>query len=202
VSGQDYDGGNTPGGAEHIKQDPANCCATGKTAEAEELVKQHLGVELRAFGAYQNFGDLLIESPGHPAEVSQVSAYVRKLEIGHGAASVQYERDGETFVRTYFASFPDQVIVVHYGSSRPGSISVNIRLKPAHENTSVSASGGRLTLSGKLEGNKLGFEAIAEVRAEGGRISNNTDGSIEVAAADSVTVLLTAATEYALKYPK
>jgi alpha-L-fucosidase 2 len=197
----DYDSGNKPGGAEHIKQ-IQQLLRDGKTAEAEELVKQHLGVELRAFGAYQNFGDLVIESLDAPQDVSQVRGYRRELDIAHGVARVHYEHEGQAFQRSYFVSFPDQAIVVHYASSQPGAISITVRLKPAHENATIVARDGTITVTGKLASNKLGFEAVAQVRAEGGRVVSETDGSIQVLAADSVTIVLTAATEYLLKYPK
>jgi alpha-L-fucosidase 2 len=195
-----YDSGNKPGGAENIKR-IQQLLRENKVAEAEELVKLHLGVELRAFGAYQNFGDLIIESPGHPTDVSQVERYRRELDISHGVASVQYQHEGHTFARVYFVSFPDQVMVVHYEGSRNRLINIDVRIRPAHDNTTTTARDGTITHSGKLASNKRGFEAIANVRAPGGELTSNTDGSIQVRNANSVTILLTAATEYMLKYP-
>jgi alpha-L-fucosidase 2 len=196
-----YDSGNKPGGAENIKR-IQQLLREDKVAEAEELVKQHLGVELRAFGAYQTFGDVIIESTGHPADVSQVTNYRRELDIGQSVARVHYELGGATFERAYFVSYPDQVMVVRYTSSRPGSINLTVRLKPAHENATTTAGNGTIMLAGRIASNKLGFEALANVRAQGGEVSYNADGAISVKHADSLTILLTAATEYALKYPK
>ena len=67
----------------------------GKQREAEALaMEKFMSVPLRQV-AYQPFGDLLLEFPGH----EEVTGYRRELDLDAAVVATQYEHDGVTFVR-------------------------------------------------------------------------------------------------------
>ncbi|KAA6342688.1 hypothetical protein EZS27_009590 [termite gut metagenome] len=139
-------------------------------------------------GAYQNFGDIDIHFKKH----SNYTDYVRSLNLEDAIARVNYKEEGVSYSREYFASYPANTIVMHFTANKKGNISFSIKLDGAHnEKTTVKDNG--LELSGKLT--LLSYKASLTVLNEGGNVS--TDGSsIHVDAANSVTILLVAATNY------
>src|SRR5688572_15588156 len=79
----------------------------GSTLAPEALAKQ-LGRKMRNYGDYQSFGDLIIESSGAEGEVS---SYRRELDLANAMARVRYQQGFTGFLRDYFVSHPDQVLV-------------------------------------------------------------------------------------------
>ncbi|MBQ2731833.1 MAG: glycoside hydrolase family 95 protein, partial [Opitutales bacterium] len=118
-----------------------------------------------AFGSYQPFGDLLIESP----ELDAPKDFVRALSLAEGIAYTSFKKDGVEYTREVFASTPQDVIAVVYRASKKGKITANIALSPNHT-AKLSASGNVLTMSGTLA-NDLNFAAHVSVIAEGGTVS-------------------------------
>ena len=120
-----------------------------------------------AFGSYQPFGDLLIESPG----LDSPKDFVRALSLAEGVAVTSFKKDGVEYVREVFASKPQNVIAVVYRPAKKekGKITANIALSPNH-NAKISAQGNRLTMSGTLA-NDMKFAANVLVVADGGSVS-------------------------------
>jgi alpha-L-fucosidase 2 len=173
-----------------------------------------------AFGAYQPFGDLLIQFEG----AGETSDYTRSLNLENGIASTTYTQDGVTFKREVFASFPGQVIVMTCTASKPGALNMKFNLHPNHSST-ISAQGGKaqgkLSMAGTLK-NDLEFEGVVMVIPQGGTISatggskpadvtyeNNRAvidweslPSLKVEKANSCTVIISLATDYVMDYSK
>ena len=154
------------------------------------------------FGAYQPFGDLLLDF-GTPGDVAD---YRRELDLSTAIASVRYSAGGVRFTREHFASHPAQVLVVRLTADHPGQISLTTGLTArARASSSVRANDGRLTLRGTLDDNGLRFEGQVQVLAEGGGLTN-TDvgdgkGTVSVRGADAVTIIFAAGTDYAAEFP-
>lgn len=156
-----------------------------------------LGREPRAYGDYQTFGDLVIEAPAPSA----VSEYRRDLNIEDAIGTVSYVADGVRYTRTYFASYPDGVIVMRLTADAPGRISFRARIDmPDNRSLETSAASGRIEARGALTSNGLKFNAQVQVEAEGGAVTSDA-GGIAVEGADSVTLVLSAGTDYAVDYP-
>jgi alpha-L-fucosidase 2 len=188
-----YQGGNRPGGAAHIKE-IQSLMAAGQIRQAEGLIRRYLFGDTRAFGAYQDFGDLLIDWAGSSGKPTD---YRRQLDISRAVASVHYVLDGVAYDRTFFCSYPDQVMVLHFTCSQPGALHLILHLRSPHQGASITTHGNRLILQGKLPDNGLGYQAIALLRPEG-KNAQWTAGAdqIELQHADAATILLTAATGY------
>ncbi|MDR1436506.1 MAG: glycoside hydrolase family 95 protein [Candidatus Symbiothrix sp.] len=139
-------------------------------------------------GGYQNFGDIFIAFKNQASP----SGYVRSLDLDNAIAAVGYRSDGVSYSREYFASHPDDAIVMRFTASKKGKISFTLSLADAHDGTVVAeqnqiSAGGKLTL--------LSYHAILKVLNEGGNVSSE-GASIVVENADAVTVLLVAGTDY------
>ena len=131
--------------------------------------------------------------------------YRRELDIARAVHTVTYAKDGVNYRREYFASHPAGVIVLRLTADRPGAYTGAVRLTDLHRGKIV-AEGNRLTATGSLAGYKfedggpayalaLSYEAQALVLSQGGSVSA-ADGAIQFAAADSLTILLDAGTDY------
>jgi alpha-L-fucosidase 2 len=139
-------------------------------------------------GGYQNFGDIYIQFRGQ----ADYSDYTRDLDIGDAIAHVNYKSGGVAYRREYFACHPGKVIAMHFSANKKGKVSFGIKMDGAH-GEQTKAGGNTLEISGKLT--LLSYKASLTVLNSGGKIS--TDGSsINVEAADSVTILLVAGTDY------
>jgi len=157
------------------------------------------------FGAYQSFCEAQLEFQHGPGEVGN---YRRRLDLNRATATVSYTQGGADYTREYFCSHPDQVMAIRFSCSKAGRINLALGASSLHKNTTVTADGNELTLRGQLEtgdddheGTK--FEARWTVTAEGGEVLSGKDGRrLLVRNADAVTIVMTGATDYELKYPR
>ena len=149
----------------------------------------------RGYGAYQNFGDIYLDF----GSADKVENYRRELDLEDGIARVTYDVEGITYTREYFANYPDNVIVMRLTASEPGALTFDASMTTPHRNVELTATDGRLQLSGQLS-NEMAFEAQMLVQNEGGSLDTASD-NIHVTEADAVTILLTAGTDYEHEYP-
>jgi len=166
--------------------------ADGNQKEAQAIVRAHfLGDPVRQ-KAYQPFGDLRLSFPGHASAAN----YRRELDLDGAVARTSYEVDGVTFTREVFASYPAQAIVVRLTASKPGAISFTLRTDSPHKSSQTRLVGtDTLALSGQVSDDGLKFESRVRLLAAGGTVGH-ADNVLTVKAADSVTLLLVAATSF------
>ena len=183
--------------------------AEGKRDEAgNTAVKDFLstrGYGKPDFGAYQSFCDARFTFDDLPADLAGMRDYRRDLDLSTGTASVSFRAGDTAYTRTYFCSFPDQVLVARFGADTKGKISFKLGLDSLHKNVRVRAEGKRIVLEGRVDngpGNPEGmaFEALVGVEAEGGTVSVEGDRLV-VAGADATTVKVLGATDYRLAWP-
>ena len=141
---------------------------------------------------YQPFGDLWLNFKN----VGEVTNYTRELDLTNAIARTKYSRTGTDFVREYFASAPDEVIVIRLSSNKPGSISFECLLNSPHKSSSTKKSDGQsLAVSLKVRNGALRGEAILRLTNKHGTVVVQND-RIVVDKADEVTLFLVAATNY------
>lgn len=141
---------------------------------------------------YQPFGDLNIHFAGH----KQVSDYRRELDISEAIAKTTYTLNDIRYSREYFATAPDQAIVVHLSASEPESISFSADLTSKHFGYSTQKiNKNTLGLSVKVRNSVLKGKSYLNIQTEGGEIKVS-DNKIRVAGADEATLYLTAATNF------
>jgi len=88
-------------------------------------------------GGYQPFGDLYIQLSGQDDHDS----YRRELDIRRAVQTVSYVSGGVTYTREYFASYPDQMIVIRLTADKPGSLTGEAWLDSMHR-SAVAANQG------------------------------------------------------------
>ena len=152
---------------------------------------------------YQTLGDLHLAFDA----VDAVERYRRDLNLATATAHVSYTAGETTFTREVFASAPDRVIVVHLTASRPGQISFEARLSTPQRATveatpdgdlvmrGVNGDGRGTTADGQPMTGALRFEGRVRVLPRGGTRATSGD-AVVVRGADSVTLLIAAATSY------
>jgi alpha-L-fucosidase 2 len=166
----------------------------GKQREAENLAGQQMMSVPLGQEKYQPFADLRLNFPGH----EQPTDYRRELDIDSSLATVRYRVGDTEFVREVFCSFPDQVIAVRLTCDQPGQLTFSAKLDSPHSDSQTLAVDNTLALRGGIKdakANVLKFEARLGWRSSGGE-AELTDDALEIKGADSVTLVLAAATSY------
>jgi alpha-L-fucosidase 2 len=172
----------------------------GRVAEAEERAKDMLGVPPRMV-PYQPLGDLKLDFGEHRIGAQD---YRRELDLDTGIARITYRRGNIHFTEEVFASTPDEhLIVVHLAADKPGEINFTASLareanaKTQADESSLVMTGQALRKDGKADEGNNGVKFRSELRAlaHGGKVADS-DGKLEIRDAESVTLLLTAATDF------
>jgi len=145
----------------------------------------------KSMGGYQAFGDLFITL----AAGEDATEYRRDLDIDEAVARVRYTSGGVPYSREYFASHPDQVVVIRLTADKPGAHTGSIELVCAHK-SATTAKANRLAFSGAL-GNGMKFEAQVLVLGDGGSLKAS-DGKLEFAGCNALTIVLAAGTDYVM----
>jgi len=155
---------------------------------------------------YQALGNLVLRF----TETGAVSGYRQELDLDRAIATTTYEQQGTRFTRTVFVSAVDQVIVVRLKADRPGRIGFDAQLRgyrnTAHSNYATDyfrmdgdgATG--LVLRGRSAdymgvAGRVRYVAKLRALAEGGSVRVEDD-SLIVRSADSVTLVIAAATNF------
>ena len=121
--------------------------ARGKVEEGNELLKGTKGPSREFFGAFQPFGDVFMEF-NHEGEVTD---YHRELDLSRFLATVSYKVNGIKYQREYFASYPDQVLVMRVSADQPGKINVLVSKTCPHEGGKIQLEDNTdLVLKGQM----------------------------------------------------
>ena len=179
----------------------------GRCTEAQQVVQdEFMGTRIEAgLHTYQTLGDLELSFPA----VAAASDYRRELDLATGLCRTEFVADGVTFVRTVFASAPDQCLVVRLECDKPGCLDFAVSLSRRHAPAIETVGDDTLRMSGQARADEsarnfaetpsalagVRFEARLQVLAEGGR-TQAADGRIQVSGATGATLILVAGTSY------
>lgn len=166
----------------------------GKYIEAQQLVADKIMGRRLETGehTYQSLGNLRIESPIQDT----FSNYRRWLDLSEAIAGVSYEADGVIYTREVFSSAPHQVFIVRFTSDSPGALHFDITLdRPADFKTESIGDHG-LKMSGHVKnGDGVSYCCRLHGIHSAGEIAIAGE-ILKVRNADSLTLFLTAATNY------
>lgn len=162
----------------------------GKQREAQDLASEVFMSEPLHQKAYQPFGDLIINFPGH----QNFSNYKRELDIDRALSKLSYQVDGVTYSREVFASYPDQLIAIRLVADKPGSLDFNLAMDSQHFLKSVSTDGDRQVLDVRVADGVMTGKAALKVRTDGELTPEYK--RISVVGASSATIYLTAYTNF------
>jgi alpha-L-fucosidase 2 len=142
--------------------------------------------------SYQPFGDVWLQFK----EQKAVTDYRRELDISNAISRVAYTSKGTQFTREYFASAPDQAVVMHLTASEKGKINLTALLKTPHKIfTTKKIDEHTLALSLKVRNGVLKGVSYLHVEVPRGKI-RVTDNQIMLEGADEATFYLVAATSF------
>jgi len=168
----------------------------GKYSDAGKLINSKVISRPSSQMPYETAGELVLTFP----DSAIVENYRRDLNLDTAVTSVEYTDGGTRFTRQVFASPVDQVIVVRLTADKKNSISFSARFNTPQKVVFETESGNTLVMRGTnaaaagIKG-ALQFQVRARVLADGGTVSTTSD-SLAVTNADSVTILIAAATSY------
>jgi alpha-L-fucosidase 2 len=142
--------------------------------------------------SYQPFGDLFLQFAGQ----THATRYRRSLDIANAVATTQFESNGTSFTREYFASAPAGSMVIHLSAGRPGSIRFNAVLSSPHNGfTTRRVNDNTLALYVQVSNGALKGVAYLHIETKGGAL-HTSDAQISITDADEATLCLTAATNF------
>lgn len=176
----------------------------GNQSEAERVANDMMSLPLHQ-EAYQPFGDVWLEFPGH----DNATNYRRSLDLERAINKTTYQVDGVTYTREVFSSFPDQTIVIRITSSKENAINCVISKTSPHKESMVkneiSGSDGLIILNGNvsdaelrkdlIKPSVLRFESRLLIQSKEGDIGI-ADKGISVKNASEIVIKLCAATSY------
>lgn len=175
----------------------------GKFQEAEKMADEHFWGIPKNQQAYQPLDDLQLAFDG----VVNATDYRRELDMEPGVAKVTYRVGDAVFTREIFISYPDRVMVIHLTADKPGRISVQGQFTSPYLET-ATATPGKLVVDGCWKGPMKPNGLIATVDGKGERFqtallalpeggqSEAADGTVRIKGANSLTLIVTAATSF------
>jgi len=166
----------------------------GKYKEAEEMAqKSILGQKPRNPAAtYQALGDIYIDFGPQRG----IANYKRELNIEEAIARVSYTANQVNYLREVFSSSPDQALVIRLTADKQGSINFTLHLSRQGNKATVLTTDNEIDMNEHV-GDGIGVKMFSRLKliSDGGITSSGGD-SIRVEKANSVTIFLTAATDY------
>ncbi|MDP4246697.1 MAG: glycoside hydrolase family 95 protein [Bacteroidota bacterium] len=160
---------------------------------------------------YQPMGTLNISF--NDDQRNAVANYKRKLSMDSATVTITYKQNGVNFKREIFASYPDQVIVIHITADRPGSINLRTGLSSLQPSAQTKVINGDLVMNGTNTGlagdgytatpvpAALKWSARLRSLVDGGTVTygkaeGRTGDMIKIDKANTVTLLLAGATSW------
>ncbi|WP_127533331.1 glycoside hydrolase family 95 protein [Paenibacillus kobensis] len=173
----------------------------GKLKEAERLALLSLSGLPETQRHYLPLGHLMLDfdlPDGTPEN------YARALHMDNGTVTVDFELGGVSYKRELLASYPDQAIVLRMTADRPGAISFTARLDRGrwrYADRSGRTGEDTIWMSGNCGGEGGSqYATVVKASAEGGTVKAIGEHLL-VENADSVTLVLTAATTFRVDNP-
>ena len=172
----------------------------GKYKEAEALAQKGIMGQKpgKPAASYQALGDIYLNFGPQRG----ISNYHRELDIEKAISSVSYTANQVNYLREVFSSAPDQALVIRLTADKPGALSFTTRLSRSGSKAIILASGNEITMNEHVgDGVGVIMSARLQLINDGGTINSSGD-SIRVEKANSITIFLTAATNYFGADPK
>lgn len=169
----------------------------GKPVEGNHLGTKYFAGTPHSFGTHLPIGDLIFD---FKQDAKKAKNYHRELNLRDAMTSVSFEIDGVKFVREYFASNPDDVLVFRFSADKKGAISFDLKTKLVRE-SKISTTTNELSFAGQAIHNnnhKAGgvyFFGKTRVVLTGGSMTK-TDDSLSVNNADEALIFFDIRTDY------
>ena len=194
-SGQYNENQNKPFGREKMNQ-LRKLFFEGKLSEGNRIAGDNLHGNQTSFGTYLPIGDLKMQFI-YPE--GKVTGYRRSLSLDEAVSSVSFNSGGVNYKREYFATNPDNVLVLRLTADKQKSITMNMGLDLMRQ-ADLSVEDNQLVFTGKVDFPLHGpggvcFEGRIAVLADNGEVKMEQSG-VGIKEADAVTLIVDVRTDY------
>lgn len=210
-------GPNTSKGAEaywnvnkqsaHVLDEIRQAFSEGDQKKAAMLTRKNFNSEVPyesnrekpfRFGNFTTMGEFYVETG---LSAVNMSGYKRILSLDSALAVVQFKKDDVAYERSYFISYPANMMAIRFKADRPGKQNLTFSYAPNPVSTGSMTTDGNngLTYTAHLDNNGMQYVVRIHATTKGGTLSN-ADGKITVKDADEVVFLVTADTDYKINF--
>ena len=194
-SGQYNENQNKPFGREKMNQ-LRKLFFEGKLSEGNRIAGDNLHGNQTSFGTHLPIGDLKMQFI-YPE--GKVTGYRRSLSLDEAISSVSFNSGGVNYKREYFATNPDNVLVLRLTADKQKSITMNMGLDLMRQ-ADLSVEDNQLVFTGKVDFPLHGpggvcFEGRIAVLADNGEVKME-QSEVGIKEADAVTLIVDVRTDY------
>ena len=175
----------------------------GRNDSAHSLVKDNysgkINYDKNKFGVYTTMGEAYISTN---IDENAVSNYKRIINLDRSIVVVEFDADGVSYKRRYFASYPDSVMVWNF-TSRGGTQTLTFSFECAQTVNNVEAVDGGLIYKCTVADNngmEWAMRVYVRVNGDGTVAVNPTDSTITVTGANDIDFILAADTDYTMNF--
>ncbi len=182
----------------------------GRNLEAQNLMYKHFrsGGQGSAFGngkdapygSFQMLGDLYIDYhyPENMTEDNNIEGYVRGLLLNEAIANTQFNLNGTSYKREYFASHANDVLLIRLTSDKKKAVSFNLNISRP-ERSEVKTEGNLLVMKGQLNdghngNNGVRYTTKLEIVNSGGEVEA-LDNSLTLTGANEALIVISTSTD-------
>ena len=146
---------------------------------------------------YMPLGTLVIND--RYAYLGKTENYRRELDIDRALASISYDRAGVHYEREYLVSHPHRLVAIHLKASRPGMLSLTLKLKSQLPYQLEWRGNKTLLMHGHATGDAAEttqFTTVMYVDCKDDLGGFDAEGTLHIAKATEATVYLTNETSF------
>ena len=174
----------------------------GRNADAQKIMYERFVPKSDryngTYGTYQVLGQLVLKHD-YPDSTS-VQDYRRWLDLREATTYARYRAGDVSYLKKYYVSRTDDVMIVEITASKPGSINMEIGLDRAGRAEEGITEEGLLKICGSLESGTdlpgMNYCAYARVISDGMTETTEDPYGIKVNDAGKVWIVISSATDY------
>ncbi|MBN4084412.1 glycoside hydrolase N-terminal domain-containing protein [Mycoplasma sp. CSL10166] len=215
-SNEENNGGNTPIASENNKHhfeyldQIRKLLSENKIEEAKQIANsKFIGPHNRLYGKYISMANVDI-TERNAFEQSDIVDYSKSLNISKSLTTVSYKVDETEYTREYFASYPDDVIVISMSAKGKNKLNFDLDLTGTNNNEqlkqytkNIDLEKREISLDGIVKDNGLKFASVLRVKEIEGE--NNTitkeGNKLRISNASKVYFVIQSKSDYELKFP-
>ncbi|QKT05412.1 glycoside hydrolase N-terminal domain-containing protein [Mycoplasma sp. OR1901] len=182
----------------------------GKIDQAKEIANsKFIGPHDRLYGKYISMANVDITERNN-FQQSAVTGYSKSLNISKSMTTVSYNVDQTEYTREYFASYPDDVIVVSMSVKGKNKLNFDLDLGGSNNNEqlktyvkNVNLDKKEISLDGTVKDNGLKFASVLRIKGiEGEGNSVTKEGEkLRISNATKIYFVIQSKSNYELKFP-
>ncbi|MFV0588072.1 glycosyl hydrolase family 95 catalytic domain-containing protein [Bacteroides reticulotermitis] len=165
----------------------------GKNQEAQTLIDANFLTKQHGM-SYLTLGSLFLEFPEH----KNVSGFYRDLNLENATTTTRYQVNNVTYTRTTFASFTNNVIIMHIKASKANTLNFKVTYNCPLE-YEVNAQNDKLVItcqSKEQEGLKAALQAECQVQVKTNGTIHSAGDILQVSEGTEAILYISAATNY------